>query len=144
MLLNLTHQDWVEMRRKELSIVFQGLKLFDDLTAFENIAIKNKLTEHKSENDISEFAKLLGVEEHLSRPVRFLSFGQKQRVAIIRALCQPFKTILLDEPFSHLDLKNSKIAYELLLQESMNNNASIIITSLSENLDAEFDKTIKI
>jgi putative ABC transport system ATP-binding protein len=142
--LSLTHSDWVEIRRKEISIVFQGLRLFDDLTAFENIDIKNKLSQHKSEEQITEYAELLGIAEHLFRPCGYLSFGQKQRVAIIRALCQPFKTILLDEPFSHLDLKNSKTAYNLILQESKKNNASIIITSLSENVDADFDKTIKI
>ena len=65
--------------------------------------------------------------------------GQCQRVAIIRSLCQPFKWILMDEPFSHLDKKNANKAFDIIKHKANEVNAGIIITSLDDQIGAFFN-----
>ena len=64
--------------------------------------------------------------------------GQQQRVAIIRAVIQPFKWLLIDEPFSHLDDDNSKKALNFMLNAASKQNAGIILTTLNtkEEIDS--------
>ena len=62
--------------------------------------------------------------------VRTCSYGEQQRVAIIRALQQPFDFLLMDEPFSNLDDANRKKAMELIEEEVSKRNASIILADL--------------
>lgn len=140
----LTKLQWAELRQKTFSIVFQDLRLFPDLTAFENLLLKAHLTEYKSKKDILEMAEILGVQDLLNNKCSTLSYGQQQRVAIIRALLQPFKFLLLDEPFSHLDSGNMKLACELINNECKNQNASMLVTSLNEEYYFNFDKRINL
>jgi ABC-type lipoprotein export system ATPase subunit len=72
----------------------------------------------------------VGIADKWHEKVKTLSFGQKQRVAIIRALCKPFKLLLCDEPFSHLDEANTKICRSLILKRLDEEQAGVIITSL--------------
>ena len=81
---------------------------------------------------ITEWATLLGVETKLNQPISQLSFGQMQRVAILRALNRPFNWIVLDEPFSHLDQTNANIALNLIQKVAAQQNAGIIITALDD------------
>ena len=64
-----------------------------------------------------------------------LSFGQQQRVAFIRSLCQPFDFIFLDEPISHLDDENSAIMSQLLMEETEKQGAGVIVTSIGKHLE---------
>ncbi len=129
----ISSKQWSDLRSSKIAVVFQSLKLFDELTAYENILIKNQLTNQKTEDEIQEFVRILGMTSYVQQLAGTLSFGQQQRIAIIRALCQPFELILLDEPFSHLDRKNALTAWELITTESKNQNASIIITGLGSD-----------
>jgi len=126
-------KEWSILRKKSFSYIFQGLELFDGLTARENIHLKNSITGFKSGESIEEMARILGMEEFMDRKAGILSFGQQQRVAIIRALCQPFSFLLADECFSHIDLENSRIAYQLIQKECESQGAGLILTSLNEN-----------
>jgi ABC-type lipoprotein export system ATPase subunit len=126
------------IRKRKLSYIFQGLELFDELTALENIILKNRLTDFKSINEIREMAAKIGISAFLNRKAGQLSFGQKQRVAIIRALCQPFDFLLADEIFSHLDDKIKKECMELISDELVKQDAGILFTSLSGGTDRDF------
>ncbi len=130
---------WTSLRRNKLSFVFQGLRLFPQLTAMENIQVKNRLTGYLTEKQIIEMAEALNVENHLDREAQFLSFGQQQRIAIIRALCQPFGMLLLDEPFSHLDKLNIERGLGLISAECEKQQAGFILTSLGNSYDFNFD-----
>lgn len=121
---------WQSWRLKSLSIIFQDLKLFEDLTAWENLILKNQLTQHLSLDDIHNFAGHLGVDHLLNKKIKFISRGERQRIAIIRSLCMPFEFLLMDEPFSHLDDRNATLAAELILQQAKKNNAGLILANL--------------
>lgn len=131
-LSTLSMKEWSLIRKSNLSFIFQGLELFDELTALENIRLKNELTAYQSNDRILEMARVLGIEHFLPRKAGILSFGQQQRVAIIRALCQPFDFLLADECFSHMDRANSLTAYQLIRQECEARSAGLILTSLNE------------
>jgi len=131
-LSSFTSKEWSLIRKNKLSFIFQGLELFEDLTALENIQLKNRITAHHSDERITEMARVLGIEPFLHRKAGILSFGQQQRVAIIRALCQPFHFLLADECFSHMDRENSLTAYQLIREECAARDAGLILTSLNE------------
>ena len=137
-------KDWAHIRKEKLSFIFQGLELFDELTALDNIHLKNSITQHKSPDEIREMARKLGLEAFLNRPAGILSFGQQQRIAIIRALCQPFDFLLADECFSHMDRENSLIALELIREECEQQHAGLILTSLNAMEEAVIDKRWKL
>lgn len=132
------------LRKTEISYVFQDFKLFPSLTLFENIQLKNKLTHYKSIEHIDELIEKMQLTHRRDSLVATLSLGQRQRVAIIRALCQPFNFLLLDEPFSHLDSSNIKIIVRILNKELEVRQASVIITALDDLPFFEFDKTINL
>ena len=83
-------------------------------------------------------AEMLGMAEFLQRKAGILSFGQQQRVAILRALCQPYDYLLADECFSHMDQENSYKAYQVIREECDSQGAGLILTSLNgtESLDS--------
>lgn len=130
---------WSELRQQKMSIVFQNLRLFPDLTALENIQLKNKLTNHHTEDKIIAMAQSLGVKDLLSKKCATLSYGQRQRMAIIRSLCQPFDFLLLDEPFSHLDAGNIEIARNLIQSELSEQRAGLLLVSLGEDYGFDYD-----
>ncbi|HER10105.1 MAG TPA: ATP-binding cassette domain-containing protein [Bacteroides sp.] len=140
----LSSREWSRLRKEKLSFIFQGLELFDDLTALENIQLKNSITGHKSLHAIMEMANLMGIGDFLHRKAGILSFGQQQRVAIIRALCQPFSYLLADECFSHIDRENSLIAYRLISRECDMQGAGLLLTSLHEPELMEADVQLKL
>lgn len=122
--------DWSVLRQEQIAIVFQDLRLFDELSAYDNIIIKQQLTKTVKEEEIRSMAQHLGIEQLLDKPVKLLSMGQQQRVALIRALVQPFKWLLLDEPFSHLDAENTLKMEALIEEVCKRNGAGLILTSL--------------
>lgn len=135
---------WQALRRRNLAYLPQEPGLFPELTALENIRLKNNLTGHLPESTISEWIDLLGLSSRKDRPAGRLSVGQQQRVALIRALCQPFDFILLDEPVSHLDPENNRIAADLILSEASRQNAGIIATSVGNHILLPYSRTLKL
>jgi putative ABC transport system ATP-binding protein len=137
-------KNWSELRKNRLSMIFQGLELFDDLSTLENIQLKNRITGHVSTERIGELAHALDMEAYLHRKAGILSFGQQQRVAIMRALAQPFDFLLADECFSHMDKENTLKAYELIQHECEVRNAGLVLTSLNETNLPGIDVSLKL
>ena len=110
----------------------------------ENVEIKNCLTRFKTKKEIERWFEALGIADKMSSPVRLLSFGQQQRVAMIRALVQPFDFLLADEPISHLDEANSKVMADIMMEEAHRQGAGIIITSIGKHMELPYDKTFSL
>ena len=140
----LSTRQWTSLRRNSISFLFQDLRLFPELTARENIELKNNITHHTSELEIRQFFEMMGINDKWDTKVSKMSFGQQQRIAFIRALCQPFDFILLDEPISHLDDANGHIMARILLQECKVQNAGIIVTSIGKHLEINYDKILSL
>lgn len=127
-------EEVAQLRKDQLSIVFQDLRLFPEQTVRQNIEVKRQLNPFHPPEKIDEMAERLGIKSKLEFKSRICSYGEQQRVAIIRALMQPFDFLLLDEPFSHLDENNSQRCMELMLEEGRARNAAIIFADL-ERID---------
>ena len=135
---------WVDLRTKHISHLFQELRLFPELTAYENIEIKNKLTGFKTRKQIEEWFEMLGIAEKMEAKVGKMSFGQQQRVALIRSFVQPFDFLIADEPISHLDDNNSKIMGEIITKEASAQGAGVVITSIGKHIDLPYDTVYRL
>ena len=142
--VRLSVHDWVEIRKRSISMLFQELRLFTELTAWENVQLKNSLTGFKSKKEIKAWFEQFGIADKWDTPVAKMSFGQQQRVALVRALCQPFDFIFLDEPISHLDEENGRIMSRILVEEADRQGAGVIVTSIGKHLELNYTKTLKL
>ena len=133
-------KDWVEIRKRSLSMLFQDLRLFTELTALENVQLKNSLTGFKKKKEIKELFFELGIGDKMNVPVGKMSFGQQQRVALIRALCQPFDFLFMDEPISHLDEVNAKNMARIITEEAVRQGAGVVVTSIGKHLELDYTK----
>jgi ABC-type lipoprotein export system ATPase subunit len=137
-----TPDDWTRIRREKISVVFQDLQLFHNLSVRENLLLKNSLCDVYSESELKNFLEELGIGNKWNDSCGILSMGQQQRVAIIRSLCQPFDWLILDEPFSHLDKVNSAICLRLINQRCDQLKAGFVLTSLGESYDFNYDQEL--
>ena len=137
---------WTDIRQHSLSMLFQELRLFPELTALENIELKNEINHQpfRSKEEIDGWFEAFGISDKRNQKIGRMSFGQQQRVAFIRALCQPTDFILMDEPVSHLDTKNGTIMRDILNKEAQKNGMGIIVTSIGHHIDMNYDKVIKL
>ncbi|MBN8862570.1 MAG: ATP-binding cassette domain-containing protein [Sphingobacteriales bacterium] len=122
------------LRQSAISVVFQDLRLFPEQTVRQNLEIKRQLQPYHPAEKIEEMAARLGIASRLDTLAGRCSYGEQQRTAIIRALLQPFNLLLLDEPFSHLDNKNTSKAIELILEEAASRKACVLLADL-ERID---------
>ncbi|MDR0658664.1 MAG: ATP-binding cassette domain-containing protein [Mediterranea sp.] len=141
---SLSIAQWVDVRRQSLSILFQDLRLFSELTALENILLKNNLTGYKKKTEIMALFEQLDMADNADTRTDKLSFGQQQRVAFIRSLCQPYDFILLDEPVSHLDDINGGKMAGLLAEEANRQGAGVIVTSIGKQIHLNYDNVLKL
>lgn len=135
---------WVEIRQKKISVVYQDLQLFPQLTVEENLMVKAELTGEFDVESALKKLKFIGLEDKWKQKCGLLSMGQQQRIAIIRALLQPFECIVLDEPFSHLDKENAGKCMHLIIERCTEQNAGFILTTLDTNHELIFDKEYKL
>lgn len=129
------------LRKDDFSIIFQDLRLFLDLSARENLLVKSSLYERDLDADIMSMCDAFGITRLLDKECKFLSYGERQRVAIVRALIQPFSWLLMDEPFSHLDEGNIKIACDLIKNKCETNKAGFVLVSLGYDYLFTYDES---
>lgn len=134
--------EWNQIRQNHLGVLFQDLRLFGDLNAVENIMIKAGLTSFCDEKKVVEMLCELGLSDRLDCPVRLLSFGQQQRVAFVRMMCQKADFWLLDEPVSHLDLGNASVMVQILKDEIRRTGTGLIVTTIGHDLPYDYDKIL--
>ena len=135
---------WQALRRRNIAYLPQELSLFPELTAWENIQLKNRVTGYASEKMVERWLEQLGIASRRDYPAGRMSIGQQQRVAIIRIVCQPFDFILLDEPVSHLDEENNRIAAAIIAEEARRQGAGVISTSVGNHILLDYNERLRL
>lgn len=141
---NISLDEWSDIRTRKLAFLAQDMRLFPNLTTGENLLIKNKLTDFKTEGEIKEFLGKLELDHKWDQRAGTLSLGQQQRVALIRALLQPFELLLMDEPFSHIDEENIERALKIILGECERQKAGYVLTTLGYDYGITGNKLIQL
>lgn len=100
---------------KDISVMFQENRLCEVLTPVENVALI--CNRHVSRKSIHDMLSAILPEECLTQPVSELSGGMKRRVALARALAYPGKIVIMDEPFTGLDINTKKDVINFILKE---------------------------
>jgi putative ABC transport system ATP-binding protein len=130
-LARLSATDLVHLRR-DIGFIFQTHNLFPSLTAFQNVRLAMELRE-TSESDMRrkavELLSLLGLDKRVDYKPESLSIGQRQRVAICRALVNRPSLVLADEPTASLDEKSGHQVFELFKQFSTENKTTVLIVT---------------
>lgn len=139
---NFKTRDWTRLRRNNLSLMWQELRLFPELTAMENVMIKNRLTGFKRRKQILEWFEALGISDKADTKVGIMSYGQQQRVALMRALAQPIDFLFVDEPISHLDDGNARQMADVMMEEATRQGAGVVVTSIGKHVDMNYDKIL--
>jgi ABC-type lipoprotein export system ATPase subunit len=133
------------LRQQNISIIFQDLRLFPNLTARENIELKRILQRPFYESSvIDNMAEQLGILSILHQKASMCSYGEQQRIAIIRSLMQPFGWLIMDEPFSHLDKNNIDKATALIEAECKKRNAGFILTDLEDDEHFKYTRLLNL
>lgn len=127
----------------DISMIYQHYNLFNDLTAIDNVLIPLKMkgiSHQKSIKEAKELFARFGMIELMNKKVKILSGGEKQRVAIIRALVTEPKVLLCDEPTGALDSKNSIMIMEILSEISK--TKLVILVSHNNELVTKYSDRI--
>ena len=111
------------LKEGSIAIVYQDLNLIEALSALENAEVE--LTEPEQLEYFSKLVTQFGMKEKLNKIVRQLSFGERQVIAVCRALASGASLIVADEPTSHLDHQKADLVMKLLTELTQ---ASLIIS----------------
>ena len=142
-----TNEALADYRRLNVGMIFQDYKLINNISVRENIMIPLILNHDDIEYAISkseEMARILMVEDKMECYPYELSGGEKQRVAIGRALINNPNVILADEPTGNLDPKTTKDVINLLLKIKKKYNKTVIIVTHDMEIGTYCDRMIKI
>lgn len=130
-----------QFRGKHIGIVFQQPYFISSLTVLENLTLSPFV---KDKQKVIELAEQMQIKGSIFKKPHQLSLGQQQRATIARAVINSPKLILADEPTSSLDNKNCSKVIQLLLEETMRNNASLIVVSHDDRIKKEIKNFIEL
>jgi len=137
-----------KLRRKNYGFVFQQAELISSLSLMENVLIANGISGSVIKRETRETAKSLlkefGLEEYIDSRAAKISSGQKQRVAIVRAMINSPKLLLCDEPTSALDTESSKVVLDTLKRLSGDKNRGVVLITHDPRVFPYGDRLIKI
>jgi ABC-type lipoprotein export system ATPase subunit len=136
---DLGERDRARLRRERVGVIFQDFQLVPDLSARENAALPQ---EHAGDRDDEWLDELFGALELRDRTDHYpaaLSGGEKQRVAVARALANRPAVVLADEPTGQLDPETSDRVLELLLDLQAETGTALVVVSHDPRLDGAFE-----
>ena len=134
-------------RIRRVGFVFQDFELIEYLNVRENILLPYRINPAlKLDRDVGksaeDLAEALGLGDKLSRGVDQLSQGEKQRVAICRALLPRPEMILADEPTGNLDPDNKRRIIEILFDRASEVKATLVVVTHDHSLLDGFDRVV--
>lgn len=128
-LLDTANKIFLPPQKRNISLMFQNYTLFPNMTVKQNIAFAQT---EKDENIVDELLENFALKTFENTSPSKLSGGQQQRVALARTLAQNAEIVLLDEPFSAVDIAMRKVMLNELLEFNKNNNSTFFVISHSE------------
>ena len=132
-------------RNKEIGFVFQFHQLLPEFTALENVAIPALIRGESAGNarrKAMEMLELMGLQDRASHKPAELSGGEKQRVAVARALVNRPSAVLADEPSGSLDTQNKEELHRLFFDLRDRLGQTFVIVTHDEGLASKTDRTI--
>ena len=129
--------DTTSIRRQKLGFIFQFHHLLPEFTILENLLIPQMITENYSnvpQNAAKEMLKLIGLEERMNHYPNEVSGGERQRVAVMRAMVNNPCLVLADEPTGNLDRDNSRKMLKLMAKLKDEYNQSFIIATHDQTI----------
>ena len=142
----LKEKELAAFRNKQIGFVFQFHQLLPEFTALENVmipALIGGMSSDKAMKKAKETLAFLGLAERASHKPAELSGGEKQRVAVARALVNNPAIILADEPSGSLDTKNKEELHQLFFELRDKFGQTFVIVTHDEQLASTTDRTIK-
>ena len=146
-LATLTDAERRRFRLQQVGLVFQDFELIDYLSVIDNVLLPcrigdavalDNVTRQRAENLLERS----GLADHIRKPVTNLSQGEKQRVAICRALLPKPAILLADEPTGNLDPTTSDQILELMLSSARENGTTVMMVTHDHSLLNRFDRVI--
>ena len=132
-----------KFRGNNIGIVFQVPHFIQSLTVKENLMLGQNLAGNsKDESKILELLTDMDVVQKIDNKINNLSQGEKQRIAIARALINEPKVILADEPTSALDDENCELVVKLLKSQAKKHNATLLIVTHDNRLNSQFERRV--
>lgn len=134
-----------DFRNKNIGFVFQFHQLLPEFTALENVmipALIGKIKDSQAKQKAKELLDMLGLADRLGHKPNELSGGEKQRVAVARALINNPAIILADEPSGSLDTENKEELHQLFFKLRDTLGQTFIIVTHDENLASITDRTV--
>lgn len=144
-----TNDLWVDeladIRRRKIGFVFQDFRLMEGLTGKENIflpAIIDKRSESEMTAHIEKYAPILGITHLLEKKPAYMSIGERQRVAICRALINDPKVILADEPTGNLDSASGEVVMDIFNLIHQELGKTIVMITHDNDLMERFSRLV--
>ena len=144
---SLSERELSAFRNREIGFVFQFHHLLPEFTALENICIPAFIagsSKRKAEKEAMKLIDYLGLSERCSHKPSELSGGEKQRVAVARALINNPSVVLADEPSGNLDSANREELHDLLFKLRDDFNQTFVIVTHDDQFADRSDKIIHI
>ena len=139
--ISFTHRDNLALMRRKIGVVFQDFRLLEHLSAFDNVALPLRvcgMDEMEVRKRVSELLNWVELKQHMQSKTSTLSGGEKQRIAIARAVINRPELLLADEPTGNVD---NDIAPKLmkLFVELNKLGTTVVIATHSEKLINDFN-----
>lgn len=144
-ILRLSEEKLAAFRNKNIGFVFQFHQLLPEFTALENVMIPALIAREKpgtAEKRAKEILDFMKLTERMSHKPNELSGGEKQRVAVARALINHPAVILADEPSGSLDTKNKEELHQLFFDLRNELHQTFVIVTHDEQLATHTDRVI--
>ena len=145
--VRLSEEKLAALRNRNIGFVFQFHQLLPEFTALENVMIPALIAREKpavAEKRAKEILDFMNLTDRMSHKPNELSGGEKQRVAVARALINNPSVILADEPSGSLDTKNKEELHKLFFDLRNQMHQTFVIVTHDEQLATDTDRVIHI
>ena len=131
------------VRSEKIGFVFQFHHLLPEFTIYENVQMPLLISGKKNKEDkINELLKFVGLADRLNHYPNEISGGERQRVAVMRAIIHNPQLIIADEPTGNLDSENSILLLNLIMELRAKSNQSFLIATHDESIKEIADKVL--